>query len=73
MFGARCCLMPKSPFGRYKVLEAHLSGAIAQDRVECEFRQFRVSEVARSRFYYKCKGYSEPTSGLEPPTCSSYE
>jgi hypothetical protein len=57
--------MPKSPFARYKVLEAYLSGAIAQDRAEYEFSWSCVSEVARSRFYYKCKEYSEPTSGLE--------
>jgi hypothetical protein len=38
--------------------------------VECELSWSCVSEVARSRFYHKCKEYSEPTSGLEPLTSS---
>jgi hypothetical protein len=48
-------------------------GYIAQDRVECEFSWSCVSEVARSRFYHKCKEYSEPTSGLKPLTYPLYE
>jgi len=53
-----------------RLLEAHLSGALAHDRVEFEFSWFPVSDVARSCFYYKCKEHREPRSGLEPLTRS---